>query len=112
MLRRSYTALYPPFYKHANVMITTPSYIERTMIPQANAYETDVLPGALRYVIREINDDGLKHGIELVLTRPTAGCSRCLSAYVLGQNAGTIIVENTVNSDNAAWRAITLLGAP
>ena len=92
--------------------MTTPSYVERTMIPQADAYETDVLPGALRYVICEINDDGLEHGVELVLSRPTAGCSRCLSAYVLGQNAVTIIMENTVNLGNAAWRAITFLGAP
>ena len=108
MLRRSYTVLHQLICNRANVVMTTPSYVDRTMIPQADAYGTDVLPGALRYVICEINDDGLEHGVELVLTRPAAGCSRCLSAYVEGQNAGTIIMENTVNSGNGAWRAITL----
>ena len=111
MFRRSYTVLHQLICNRANVVMTTPSYVDRTMIPQADAYGTDVLPGALRYVICKINDDGLEHGVELVLTRPTAGCSRCLSAYVEGQNAGTIITENTVNSGNGAWRAITLLEA-
>jgi len=74
------------------------------------SYGLDVVPGTLRHVRCDFNDIS-DVGLELIIARPRTGCARCLSAYGHGQSVGMVIVENAVNSDNAAWRAATLLGA-
>lgn len=76
----------------------------------STAYGHDVIPGTLRHVRCDFNHVS-DIGVELIIARPRTGCARCLSAYVCGQSAGTVIVENAVNYDNAAWQATTILEA-